>query len=251
MTHVAHPFVQRLGIIRDWKSRWFAADPKRFREYVRTDEAVRKLLEKRLKGMYIGGIEIERNEKVYRIIISTSRPGLVIGRSGEGAVKMRKDIDMLMRTLKLSEKPEVKIDVEEIRSPETSASIVGQMVVEGLEKRMPFRRVMKQTAEKVMANRDVKGVRIIASGRLGGAEMARKEELKKGRIPLQTLRADIDFARERAVLPYGVIGVKVWIYRGDIFADRKVSEKAEGSARPAARRGGDTRDARRSSHKEA
>lgn len=251
MTHVAHPFVQRLGIIRDWKSRWFAADPKRFREYVRTDVAVRKLLEKRLKGMYIGGIEIERNEKVYRIIISTSRPGLVIGRSGEGAVKMRKDIDMLMRTLKLSEKPEVKIDVEEIRSPETSASIVGQMVVEGLEKRMPFRRVMKQTAEKVMANRDVKGVRIIASGRLGGAEMARKEELKKGRIPLQTLRADIDFARERAVLPYGVIGVKVWIYRGDIFADRKASEKAEGSARPATGRGGDTRGARRPSRKEA
>ncbi|HEU4677831.1 MAG TPA: 30S ribosomal protein S3, partial [Candidatus Paceibacterota bacterium] len=113
-------------------------------------------------------------------------------------------------------------------------SIVAQMVVEGLEKRMPFRRVMKMTAEKVMANRDVKGVRIISSGRLGGAEMARKEETKKGRIPLQTLRADIDFARETAVLPYGAIGVKVWIYRGDIFADRKVS--AETKSADAARR---------------
>jgi small subunit ribosomal protein S3 len=234
MTHVAHPYAQRLGIIRDWKSRWFATDPKQYREYLRTDAAVRKLLEKKLKGMYVSSIEIERNEKVYRVVISTSRPGLVIGRSGEGATKLRKDVDMLIRTLKLTEKPEIKIDVEEVRSPETSATIVGQMVVEGLEKRMPFRRVMKQTAEKVMANRDVKGVRIIAAGRLGGAEMARKEETKKGRIPLQTLRADIDFARERAILPYGSIGIKVWIYRGDVFADRKAN--AEGDAKRADRR---------------
>jgi len=220
MTHVAHPFSQRLGIIRDWKSRWFAADPKRFREYVRTDVAVRSFLDKKLKGMYVSSVHIERDEKVFRVIIATSRPGILIGRSGEGATKLKKEIDMLLRTLKLSEKPDVKIDIEEVRSAEADASIVGQMIVEGLEKRMPFRRVMKQTAEKVMANRDVKGVRIIAAGRLGGADMARKEEIKRGRIPLQTLRADIDFARERAVLPYGTIGIKVWIYRGDIFEDR-------------------------------
>ncbi len=231
MTHVAHPFVQRLGIIRDWRSRWFAADPKRYREYMRTDVTVRKFLDKSLKGMYIAHVEIERDEKVYRIIIKTSRPGLVIGRSGEGATRLKKDVDMIMRRLKLSEKPEIKIDVEEIRSAETSASIVAQMVVEGLEKRMPFRRVMKQTAEKVMANRDVKGVRILASGRLGGAEMARKEQIKKGRVPLQTLRADIDFSRQRAILPYGSIGVKVWIYRGDVFADRKTGN--EQNSKPA------------------
>lgn len=229
MTHVAHPYVQRLGIIRDWKSRWFAADPKLYREYVRTDVAVRKFLDKRLKGMYVSSVEIERNEKIYRLIISTSRPGLIIGRSGEGATKLKKEVDMLLRTLKLGIKPDVKIDVEEIRSPEMDANIVGQMIVEGLEKRMPFRRVMKQTAEKVMANRDVKGVRIVAGGRLGGAEMARKEEIKKGRIPLQTLRADIDFARVKAILPYGAIGIKVWIYRGDIFTNRKAG--AEEGAR--------------------
>jgi small subunit ribosomal protein S3 len=223
MTHVAHPYVQRIGVIRDWKSRWFAADPKKYREYIRTDGAVRAFLAKKLRGMHIANVEIERNEKVFRVIISTSRPGLIIGRSGEGATKLKKEIDMILRTLKLTEKPEIKIDIEEVRSPETSASIVGQMVVEGLEKRMPFRRVMKQTAEKVMANRDVKGIRIISSGRLGGAEMARKEEIKRGRIPLQTLRADIDFAREKAILPYGSIGVKVWIYRGDIFTDRKAN----------------------------
>lgn len=236
MTHVAHPYVQRLGIIRDWKSRWFAADPKQYREYVRTDTAVRDLLAKKLRGMYVSEVRIERDEKVYHIIISTSRPGLIIGRSGEGATKLRKDVDMLLRTLKLAEKPEIKIDVEEVRSPETDATIVAQMVVEGLEKRMPFRRVMKQTAEKVMANRDVKGVRIIASGRLGGAEMARKEETKKGRIPLQTLRANIDFARERAILPYGSIGIKVWIYLGDVFADRKGGTDAKNERSASSRR---------------
>ncbi len=226
MTHVVHPYVHRLGIIRDWKSRWFTADPKKYREYLRTDAAVRKFFAKRLRGMYVASVEIERNDKIYRIMIATSRPGLIIGRGGDGATKLKKEVDMIFRTLKLtSGMPEIKIDIEELRSPELSASIVGQMVVEGLEKRMPFRRVMKQTIEKVMANRDVKGVRIISSGRLGGAEMARKEEMKKGRIPLQTMRADIDFARETAMLPYGAIGVKVWIYRGDIFEDRKTGQE--------------------------
>lgn len=223
MTHVAHPYVQRIGVNRDWKSRWITTDAKKFREYIRTDAAIRKLLEKKLKGMSVDTVEIERSQKDLRIIIKTARPGLVIGRSGEGAVKLKKDIDMLLRTSKVSDKPEIKIDVEEVRSPESSASIVGQMIAEGLEKRLTFRRVMKQTIEKVMANRDVEGVRIILSGRLGGADMARKEELKKGRIPLQTLRADIDFARVTARLPYGAIGIKVWIYRGQVFADRKAT----------------------------
>ena len=233
MTHIAHPYVQRLGINRDWKSRWFTTDPKMYREYIRTDHAIRKLLQKKLKGMSIDAVEIERDQKALRILIKTARPGLVIGRSGEGATQLKKDIDMLLRKLKLSEKPEIKIDIEEVRSVESSAAIVAQMIVEGLEKRMQFRRVMKQTVEKAMANRDVQGVRIIASGRLGGADMARREELKRGRIPLQTLRADIDFARERANLPYGVIGVKVWIYRGDVFGDRKAGEQ---NSKPAPRR---------------
>jgi small subunit ribosomal protein S3 len=230
MTHIAHPYVQRLGINRDWKSRWFAANPKQYREYLRTDNAIRAFLLKKLKGMSVDRFEIERDEKVLRILIKTARPGLIIGRSGEGATKLRKDIDMLLRTLKLTEKPEIKIDIEEVRSVETSAAIVAQMVAEGLEKRMQFRRVMKQTIEKVMANRDVQGVRIIISGRLGGADMARREELKKGRIPLQTLRADIDFARERATLPYGVIGVKTWIYRGDVFENRKSNQEENKTA---------------------
>jgi small subunit ribosomal protein S3 len=189
--------------------------------------------------MYVGGVDIERDEKTMRIIVRTSRPGMIIGRSGEGAQNLKKEIDVKLRKLKLSETPDIKLDIEEIRVPESSAAIVAMMVAEGLEKRMTFRRVMKQTIEKVMACRDVQGVRIILSGRLGGAEMGRTEELKKGRIPLQTLRADIDFAREKAYLPYGVIGVKVWIYKGDIFTDRRAAanqqEKREESAAPARR----------------
>ena len=238
MTHVAHPYVQRIGIVRDWRSRWFSANPKLYREYLRADTSVRKFLEKRLKGMYVAGTDIEIGNKVIRVIIRTSRPGLIIGRSGEGAQKLRKEVTQILKTLKLTEMPDVKIDIEEVRSPESSAAIVGQMIVEGLEKRMPFRRVMKQTVEKVMANRDVAGVRIICAGRLGGADMSRTEELKRGRIPLQTLRADIDFARERALLPYGILGVKVWIYRGQIFTDRRAKEEASKNDRPAAQRRG-------------
>lgn len=229
MTHIAHPYIQRVGIVRDWKSRWFSADPKRYREYLRTDKVVRTFLEKRLRGMYVAEIDIERGDKLVRVILRTSRPGMVIGRSGEGAVKLKRDLDMLLRTLKLSEMPDIKLDVEEIRTPESNAAIVAQMIVEGLEKRMPFRRVMKQTVEKVIANRDVEGVRVLLAGRLGGAEMGRREEIKRGRIPLQTLRADIDYSRERAVLPYGTIGVKVWIYRGEVFAERAAAESQSAS----------------------
>jgi len=168
--------------------------------------------------MYVGGIEIERNEKALRIIIKTSRPGMIIGRSGEGATKLREDIAKKISKMGISTSSEIKLDIEEIRSPESSAAIVSQMIAEGLEKRMPFRRVMKQTVEKVMANREVQGVKIYLGGRLGGADMARAEVLKKGRIPLQTFRADIDYATGRATIPQGDLGIKVWIYKGDIFA---------------------------------
>ncbi len=221
MTHTVHPFAHRLGILRDWKSRWFAANPRAYREGVKVDTTIRQFLAKRLRGMYVGSLEIERNQNTIRIIIKTSRPGIIIGRSGEGSVKLKKDIEKVVAKLKLEETPEIKIDIEEIRSPESDAAIVSQMIAEGLEKRMQFRRVLKQTAEKVMANRDVEGVRIAVSGRLAGAEMSRREEVKKGRVPLQTFRADIDFAREKAYLPYGVIGIKVWIYRGEVFEGEK------------------------------
>lgn len=220
MTKIVHPYALRLGILRDWKSRWFTADAKRTREFIRTDAAIRKFLTKRLKGNYVSHIEIERSQKDLKVQIHTARPGMVIGRSGEGATKLKKDLAQILKTMKLSSVPQLHLDIIEVRSPESNAAIVASMVVEGLEKRLPFRRVMKQTIDKSMANRDVKGVRIAVSGMLGAASMSRKEELKKGRIPLQTLRADIDYAHDEASLPLGKIGVKVWIYRGDVFEER-------------------------------
>ena len=127
--------------------------------------------------------------------------------------------------MKLGDTPELKVDIEEVKSPESNAAVVSQMVAEGLVKRFPFRRVLKQTADKVIANRDVKGVRVSIAGRLGGAEMSRREEIKRGRIPLQTFRADIDYAHTEAILPYGVIGVKVWIYKGDIFSENQGAKR--------------------------
>jgi small subunit ribosomal protein S3 len=215
MSKVVHPFAHRLGILRDWRHRWFATGPQ-YQENLKGDILLREFLLKELRGMYVGGLEIERNKQL-RVIIQTSRPGIIIGRSGEGSTKIKNSIQKFLQRHKLPV-PEIKLDIEEIRSPESNAAIVSFMVAEGLEKRLPFRRVLKQTIEKVMANRDVKGVRIQISGMLGSGSMSRTEQLKKGRIPLQTFRSDIDFHRERANLPLGVIGVKVWIYKGEVFA---------------------------------
>lgn len=217
MSHTVHPYSHRLGIIRDWKSRWFGVKSK-FKEFLKSDVLIREYLEKKMRGQYVADIQMERSEKALRIIIETSRPGAIIGRNGEGATKLRDEVLAFIAKKKLVSGGDVKIDIKEVKSPETNATIVAQMVAEGLEKRMPFRRVGKQIIEKVMANRDVLGVKIELSGRLGGASMARQEKMKKGRIPLQTLRADVDYAAYPARLPYGAIGIKVWIYKGDIFS---------------------------------
>lgn len=227
MTHTVHPYAHRLGIIRDWKSRWFAGHKKNFRENLVVDAALRKHLTKKLHGMHVALIEIERSANEIRVILHTARPGLVIGRSGENAGKIRKELTDLVKRIAPTHNRSVKLDIMEIRQPETNAMVVAQMVAEGLEKRLPFRRVLKGTVEKVMAVREVIGVRIVISGRLGGADMSRTEQIKKGRIPLQTFRANIDYAHYEARLPYGQIGVKVWVYLGDSFGER------EAAARPA------------------
>ncbi|MEI6042062.1 MAG: 30S ribosomal protein S3 [bacterium] len=216
MTHKVHPYAHRLGIIRDWKSRWFSTDAK-FRSNLKCDILVREWLQKKMRGQYVSDIEIERNDKTFRLIIKTSRPGIIIGRNGEGATKLKKEVEKFLRKNGEDVTTLLKLEIEEVRSPESSAPIVAQMLAEGLEKRMPFRRVMKQMVEKVMMCREVKGVRVYMTGRLGGAEMARTESLKKGQIPLQTLRADIDYKNYEANLPYGKIGIKVWIYKGEVF----------------------------------
>ncbi len=220
MSKIVHPYAHRLVILRDWKSRWFA-DPKKYAVYLKGDVLIREYLEKKLRGMHVSSIEIERSRKATRFIIKTSRPGLIIGRNGEGATKIKEDILKKMEKLKLQKPEDFKLEILEVPNPEADAAIVAYMIAEALEKRMPYRRVIKQMIEKVMSARGVEGARILLSGRLGGAEIARTEELKRGSIPLQTFRADIDFKRERATMPYGVIGIKVWIYRGKIFNDKK------------------------------
>src|ERR1700686_3515754 len=165
MTHTVHPYAHRLGIIRDWKSRWFSKLPAKYRENVMVDSAIRRFLKKRLRGSYVTSVEIERNEKAIRILIKTSRPGLVIGRGGEGSQKLTKEIEKIIRAVPSGEakfdgvakahRTAVRLDIEEVRSPESQAPVVAYMVAEGLEKRQTFRRVLKQTVEKVMANRDV------------------------------------------------------------------------------------------------
>ncbi len=224
MSHSVHPYSFRLGLIRDWKSRWF--NLKKYSQFLKGDILLVEWLEKELRGMYIEDVNIERTPGILHIILKTSRPGMIIGRRGEGAEKLKKDIKKFLAKKKLEIPPELKLTIEEVRSPETHAKIVSQIIAENLEKRLPFRRVIKQTIEKVMANKEAKGVKIALSGRLGGAEMSRREWLKSGQIPLQNLRADIDFARERAHLPYGDIGIKVWIYKGEIFSEKKTQNRA-------------------------
>ena len=215
MSHSVHPYSFRLGIIRDWKSRWF--NMKKYTKFLREDILIREWLEKKMRGMYVESIDIERAPNLLNIIIKTSRPGIVIGRKGEGIEKLKKEISKMLSKLKSEEAGELKVTIEEVVSPESKAAIVAQMMIEGLEKRMSFRRLLKQTIEKIASNKDVEGVKIMLSGRLDGAEMSRREWLKKGRIPLQTLRADIDFAKDKAHMSYGDIGIKVWIYRGERF----------------------------------
>ncbi len=219
MSHSVHPYSFRIGILRDWKSHWFRA--KNYQEFLRTDLILREWLEKKLRGMYVADILIERSQNDFNLIIKTSRPGLLIGRGGEGIEKLKREIQALVVKHSLKLPRNFKVSVEEVRAPETQARIVAQMVAEDLERRLPFRRILKRTLDKVTANKEVKGVKIVLSGRLGGSEMARYEWGKRGQIPLTTLRADIDFRRERAHLPYGDIGIKVWIYKGEVFEQDK------------------------------
>lgn len=223
MTHHVHPYSFRLGQIRDWKSRWF--NRREYRRLLEADVKIREWLMERLAKLYVSRIDIERSPTLLHIMIHTSRPGLIIGRSGAGATALKDDILRRLATWGFAKPPELKLTIEEVKSPETDAAIVGQMVAEGLEKRLPFRRVLKQTLSKVSAHKEAKGVKIALSGRLGGAEMSRREWLMKGQIPLQTIRADIDFARVRAHLPYGDIGIKVWIYKGEVFSERSGAKR--------------------------
>ncbi|TSC72380.1 MAG: small subunit ribosomal protein S3 [Parcubacteria group bacterium Gr01-1014_70] len=235
MTHTTHPYGVRLGILKPWRSRWF--DARGYRQVLRTDTLLREYIWRELRGVLVESIEIERSPRALTIIIKTSQPGILIGRGGEGAEKLKSKIQAYIS--KLEREPgtagvrapqggvegrgrvDIRLNIEEVRMPETHANIVAQMMVQDLERRLPFRRVLKNAIEKTSANKEVLGVKVALKGRLDGAEMGRYEWLRRGRIPLQTLRADIDYALQEARLPYGTIGVKVWIYRGEVFSEKQ------------------------------
>ena len=200
----------RIGINKDWPSRWFGF--RKYKEYLKDDIAVRNFLNKKLKNMAVDRIEFERGADSMNIFIYTARPGLIIGRGGTGAEELKLSVRKLLK-----KKVGVRIEIQEIKNPEGSASITAESITDQIEKRMPYRRIMKQTIFRVMSSKDVKGVKIQISGRLDGAEIARSEHLEEGSLPLQILRADIDFAKSPAITTYGTVGIKVWIYKGEVF----------------------------------
>lgn len=220
MGHKVHPYVFRLNVSTDWKSRWFAA--KNYHKLLEQDVKIRDFIMKKLGRAGINSVEIERSANLVNVIIETARPGLIIGRGGSGSEELRKQIKgLLAKLISDGESPEVRLEIQEAKNPNSQAAVVAMDMAVQIEKRMPVRRVMKQTLDKVMQDRGVEGAKVMVSGRLNGAEIARSEWLKKGKISLQTLRSSVDYSLATAYTTYGTIGIKVWIYKGEIFNKAK------------------------------
>jgi small subunit ribosomal protein S3 len=217
-----NPIGMRLGIIKTWDSRWFARQD--YAKLLEEDIFIRKYLKKRLSQAGISRIVIQRAVSKVTINISTARPGLVIGRRGQ-------QVDQLRDELQHITKKEIFLNIDEVKKPDSDAVLVGEHVARQLEQRVSFRRAMKKAIASTMRS-GAGGVRIVCSGRLGGAEMARTESYRDGRVPLHTLRADIDFARSTARTIYGTVGVKVWIFKGEVLEKREAAEAAPAPARP-------------------
>ncbi|WP_063061549.1 30S ribosomal protein S3 [Nocardia sienata] len=207
-----NPHGFRLGITTEWKSRWYA--DKQYSDYVKEDVAIRKLLGTGMERAGISKVEIERTRDRVRVDIHTARPGIVIGRRGAEADRIRAELE------KLTGK-QVQLNILEVKNPESDAQLVAQGVAEQLSNRVAFRRAMRKAIQSAMRSPNVKGIRVQCSGRLGGAEMSRSEFYREGRVPLHTLRADIDYGLYEAKTTFGRIGVKVWIYKGDIVGGKR------------------------------
>lgn len=217
MGHKVHPFIFRLGIVTNWRSRWF--DKKQYKDLLEQDLILRKFITKKLDKAGVESVEIERSANFINLIIKTARPGLVIGRGGSGVEELKQEVkNIILKGCPALAKTEVRLEIEEIKQPTSRARIVAMDIAVQIEKRFPYRRAMKQALEKIMANSEVKGAKVVVKGRLNGAEIARKEWLKEGRVPLQTLRSDIDYAEATAYTTYGTIGIKVWVYKGEVFS---------------------------------
>jgi small subunit ribosomal protein S3 len=215
--HKVHPYGFRIGIIRDWRSRWY--DEKHYAEFVHEDVDIRRLIHTNYREAGISQIEIERKANEVTVTVNTARPGVVIGRGGQR-------VDELRGILEKRTEKKVRLNIQEIREPELDAALVAQNIAEQLRRRVSYRRVVKQSISRTML-RGAKGVKIKLSGRLGGAEIARHEVGHDGSVPLHTLRADVDYGFAESLTAMGLIGVKVWIYKGDILPEAKFVEEEE------------------------
>ena len=213
MGHKVHPLSMRLGYIKTWRSRWFARK-KDFANNLHEDIEIRKYVKKTFSAAGIATIEIERASNRAKVIIHTARPGIIIGRKGA-------DIDRLRDDLQDRTKKEIYIDIKEVKNPAIEAQLVAENIAFQLEKRIAFRRAMKKAVQQAMTGGAL-GIKVKCAGRLGGAEMSRTEGYKEGKVPLQTFRADIDYGFTEALTTYGLIGVKAWVYKGDILEKRPV-----------------------------
>jgi small subunit ribosomal protein S3 len=214
MGHKVHPIGFRLGIIHDWQAKWYA--DKSYTDLLQEDLRLRQAVETRYRDAGIARVDIERQANQVTVTLHTSRPGIVIGRGGQRVDETRVLLEELTGK-------KVRLNIQEIRQPELDARLVSRSVAEQIERRIAFRRAMKQTITRTMQS-GAKGIKIICSGRLAGAEIARQATMRQGRVPLHTLRADIDFGISEAHTTLGLIGVKVWIYKGEVLPERKVVE---------------------------
>jgi len=223
MGQKVHPIGIRLGIVKDWTSKWYA-DSKDYADYLYTDLKVREYLKKKLQQASVSRIQIERPARNARITVHTARPGMVIGKKGEDIEVLRKEVSKMMGI-------PVHINIEEIRKPELDAQLVAESVAQQLERRIMYRRAMKRAVTNTM-RLGAGGIKINVAGRLNGAEIARREWYREGRVPLHTLRADIDYGFAEAHTPSGVIGIKVWIFKGEVFntVEQEESKPADKAA---------------------
>ena len=214
------PLLLRIPYIKNWRSLWFA-DKKEFAKNVREDFKIREYIKKKFVQAAISRVEIERMASQLRVRICSSRPGVIIGRRGADIEKLKNE---LLKITAMKNQEDIKVDIKEIKNPAIDAQLVAQNIALQLEKRVAFRRAMKRAIDQAMTS-GAKGIKISAAGRLGGAEMSRRETYKAGKLPLQTFRADIDYGFADALTTYGILGVKTWIYKGDVIEDKKDAQE--------------------------
>lgn len=237
-----NPISLRLQVNKKWPSRWFfaskgtaiAAGRRSYIQLLEEDETIRRVVREKISQAGIAGLEVERTSNNLRVVIRTARPGLVIGQGGKGIEELSKALKKALLKVRLRHKdktpePNLSVNVEELKRSEVAAPYVAQQIAWDLERRLPFRRTIKKHLESVSQNREVKGVKIMVKGRLDGSEIARQESLKFGALPLQTLRADIDYGTATSKTTYGTIGVKVWIYKGEVFGKKENKQEDKNS----------------------